>query len=87
MRYLNIYIVKLHCFLVLLAICTPETIVIFFLDYNQNSTLETNDFNKNTLGLHLMFKKNKAYKSEHAYNRYKLVPIYSCMYDNVKDKW
>ena len=32
-----------------------------------------------------MFKENKAYKSEHAYNRYKLVPI--CMYDNVKDKW
>ena len=34
-----------------------------------------------------MFKENKAYKSEHAYNIYKLVPIYSCMYDNVKDKW
>ena len=63
--YIYTYIVKYHCFLFVLAICTPETIVIFFfLDYNQNCTLETNDFNKNTLSLHLMFKENKAYKSE-----------------------
>ena len=50
---------------------------IFFLDYNQNCTLENNDFNKNTLSLHLMFKENKAYKSELAYDIYKLVTIQS----------
>ena len=49
-----------------------------FLDYNRNCTLATNDFIKNTLSFHLMFKENKAYTLELAYDIYNLV-IRVCM--------